>query len=245
MLGKPRHELKFLIDLKDKDLLLQDIRFALHRDQHAGDTGAYRVSSLYYDTQDLQAMYEKLDGVLQRRKYRLRYYGVVEETPGVAFLEIKHRFANIISKERVLLKPEAARQLLSLEQPLDALPSLLEKPHPPMVARVVEASARRRLLPAVIVAYVREAWVGSQEPDLRVTFDYHLESFAPADYTGPGRVPGRSFLPQDRCVLGIKFDHRLPRWLRQRLVQSGLRPVRFSKYLEACLVRETVAGVML
>jgi len=38
-------------------------------------------------------------------------------------------------------------------------------------------------------------------------------------------------------VLEIKFNRNLPRWLQQRLIQHRLRPVRYSKYVEAALAR--------
>ncbi len=241
LIGRPRYELKFIIDLSAKESLIQAIRGALTTDKNGDRFGAYRVSSLYYDTEDLQAYYEKLDGVLRRQKYRLRYYGEPQDSPEVAFFEIKHRFANLISKERMRLSPETTRALLSLEAPLRSLSDTPEAPQTPLVGRMLRASLHRPLKPAVIVSYLREAWVGTDDPDLRVTFDHVIEGFLPGDYLSPGKVSGRACLPPDQLVLEVKFDHFLPRWLRQRLVQRGLRPVRYSKYLEAADACQLVA----
>ena len=77
--GRPRYELKFLLAAAEKSRFLSLIRDGIRPDRHGDEHGAYRVSSLYYDTMDWQAYYEKLDGVLLRKKFRLRYYGVPQE----------------------------------------------------------------------------------------------------------------------------------------------------------------------
>ena len=235
--GRPRHELKFLLAAASKARFLSLIRDGIQPDRHGDQHGAYRVSSLYYDTMDWQAYYEKLDGVLLRKKFRLRYYGLPEEEPSVSFFEIKHRYGNLISKERAVLAPEICGRLLKQESDLDELAERGGS----TVERVLGFHHRQPLSPALIVSYLRHAWTGVEDEDLRVTFDHFLTAHPPDDYLSPGRGAGLPFLPPDQIVLEIKFNRNLPRWLQQRLIQHRLRPVRYSKYVEAALAQNVEA----
>ena len=236
--GRPRFELKFLIPVGVKEQLLNQIKFALLPDSHGDDRGGYLISSLYYDTRDLEAYWEKLDGVLQRQKFRLRYYGGSEGGLGAAFFEIKHRYNSCVSKERLRLPSELAEGLLSHEAELEALGGAVEQPtlaQSAMLSRLLRFHHRRQLVPALIVAYRREAWVGKDDPSLRVTFDHLITCHPSDDYLSPGTRVGVPTLDPRRLVLEIKFDQSLPRWLQQRLVLEELRPIRYSKYVESAL----------
>ena len=237
--GPSRHELKFLFPTAAKGDFLQGLDFGLAPDSNAGDTGAYRVSSLYYDTPRLDAVYEKIDGILRRKKFRLRYYGTPEPQPAAAFFEIKHRYGNKISKERVRLTPEMTQRLLAEQADLCELRQMADTS--PVAGRILKFHAETPLQPVVIVSYLREAWVGSEDPSLRVTWDHELTAHPPDDYLSPGSSSGVQFLPSDQVVLEVKFDELLPRWLQQRLIHHGLRPIRYSKYLEAVLARNLVS----
>ena len=241
-MGQPRHELKFILHGAWKKEFLDQVQFGLLPDPHAGPTGDYRVTSLYYDTDDFQAFYEKLDGVLRRRKFRLRTYGSGEETDPPYFFEIKHRYAQMISKERAKIPKECALKLYENELSPHDIPSLVEGFSHSIAHQVENNHPFYPLRPKVVVSYVRQAWIGRIDPSLRVTFDYNLSAHPPDDYLSAGVVNGQNFLPLDEVVLEVKFDHQLPRWLQRRLVSCGLRPVRYSKYVEAQLSRHQGAA---
>lgn len=237
--GRLRYELKFLLPCSAKKRLSDEIRFALRPDTHGNDQGCYRISSLYYDTRHLETYWDKLDGVLQRQKFRLRYYGRPQEEPEASFFEIKHRYNNCVSKERLRLTPEKAASLLRGESGLDEL----AEDHPrnqadkAMLTRLLHFHQLRPLHPVLIVSYLREALVGIHEPDLRVTFDHYLSAHGARDYLSPGFSDEPAFLGPEQFILEVKFDQNLPRWLQQRLVSEQLRPIRFSKYAEAVTCR--------
>ena len=68
-----RNEWKHEITPFDKLILTQRLSAVMKRDCHAAD-GLYRIRSLYFDDLRDTALYEKIDGVNMRDKYRLRYY---------------------------------------------------------------------------------------------------------------------------------------------------------------------------
>ncbi len=224
-----RYELKFRIDAEVKKRLLESLEPGLEFDAH-GPSGLYHVRSQYYDTPDFEAYWEKLDGVEIRRKFRLRWYR--EEGP--YFFEIKHRAGQTVWKERVRLVPERARSLLLGELDLVELASCLEGEPDPTSGAIVAAAARQQLRPIHIIGYHRQAWLGRVDPGLRVTFDHRCNVYNPADLEQGAGLP---ICPTTDIILEVKFNRRLPRWVRQRLVDKGLRPIRFSKYLEGVNAR--------
>ena len=74
--GAPfRHELKFLVTRGEGFALSSRFSALFARDGHAGADGRYEVHSLYFDTPDDRALREKLYGLRDKEKFRLRYYG--------------------------------------------------------------------------------------------------------------------------------------------------------------------------
>ena len=68
-----RHELKYLISYGQKADLNVRMAPLLDHDSHARD-GSYTIRSLYFDDYWNTAYQEKVDGVLTRKKYRIRIY---------------------------------------------------------------------------------------------------------------------------------------------------------------------------
>lgn len=66
-----RHELKHQISQTDLIILRQRLGAVMSRDRHTID-GKYEIRSLYFDNPDDQALRDKLDGVRDRVKYRIR-----------------------------------------------------------------------------------------------------------------------------------------------------------------------------
>src|SRR5687767_1377375 len=99
-----RYELKYLLRREQVEPLVAELSQTLRLDANGGELGSYPNTSLYYDTPDYKAYWDKLDGHRSRRKVRVRVYGdttITPETP--AFLEIKQRINKLMRKRRVAL----------------------------------------------------------------------------------------------------------------------------------------------
>ncbi|MBI3924390.1 MAG: polyphosphate polymerase domain-containing protein [Armatimonadetes bacterium] len=226
---RARYEIKFIVDAAVKERILARGREVLTQDRH-GRQGVYRVTSQYYDTTDLRAFWEKLDGVDPRSKFRLRFYG----DEGPYFLEIKRRNNQTVSKARLDLEPEAALEMLDSSAPLEELSHRLWRAgrEGDVLDELETASQRDLLLPSNVISYQREAWIGVLEERLRLTFD-HLSS---AQMAGGHRAAlegqGVSLLAPERIIMELKFTRSVPVWLREIVVSEGLLPTRFSKYAQ-------------
>ena len=69
-----RNEIKHVIDPGDKAAIIASLRAVARPDQHAGADGTYRIRSLYFDNIADKALLEKIDGVNEREKFRIRFY---------------------------------------------------------------------------------------------------------------------------------------------------------------------------
>ena len=68
-----RYELKFLLNESQAQILKQRLSLIMEPDGNSID-GNYFIRSLYFDDVNSTAYYEKIDGLEEREKYRIRYY---------------------------------------------------------------------------------------------------------------------------------------------------------------------------
>ena len=104
-----RHEYKFQISPQDRQLLLSRLRPLGLEDPHAS-AGEYRVYSLYFDDLQDTALRQKLDGVENRDKFRLRYYN-----GDLSFLRLekKSKRGNLCQKRSASLPLDQAKAVLA------------------------------------------------------------------------------------------------------------------------------------
>lgn len=222
-----RWELKYMIPASKRDALLPVITAHMGVDKEGGETGTYLVNSLYWDTIDRQCYRAKLDGVNFRRKLRIRRYGVLDtaENPAV-MVEIKQRINRTTQKRRLHTPLKIAMALCE-----GTLPENFDHPYDRTVAEeVMFLAGAQQLNPACVIAYERQAFVGSiYEPGLRITFDRDLTVGLASGGLGP-LVEPRRFLPPDWVILEVKSNDVVPIWVSRLLAAEGCILGRFSKY---------------
>lgn len=190
----------------------------------------YTVWSLYFDTRNLDFYHEKLAGIRERIKVRVRAYDAITlENP--VFLELKKKSDSTITKRRSAVRYRdltAALREGDVERYLFPIKSLRDAPA--ASREFMHQIYRRGLAPVVIVAYEREAYVSRHEPWLRITLDKNLRSFV-ADGLSFDAVAGRPVraIGQD-VILEVKTDFGIPLWLRLMLSRFDVNREALSKY---------------
>lgn len=241
-----RYELKYLINRAQYHAVLGEIAARMRPDTFGDTTGAYPVTSLYYDTPDYKAFWDKLEGHKVRRKVRVRVYGHAVATPDApVFLEIKQRVDKRMAKRRARL-PYA--QAVDLAGPAEAAAedaltgAAIGEEDAAVMQEVAYLHGALQLQPACVVTYDRLAFEGDDHfPDLRVTFDTSVRgrtrmlSLLAAEKGEDVRV-----LPADRVILEVKVNHAAPFWLTKLLSDHGCVLRRISKY---CATLEQNAAV--
>lgn len=145
-----RHELKFLVNPHQYHTLRHRLRHVLRPDPYGGPTGDYRVTTLYFDDVADPALYEKLSGLQNRQKVRVRIYG---GTDAVIMVEQKTKNGDRVRKERLQID----RTLYEAMRAGDA--RALRRACKPLLDTVAWKTENLLLRPKVIVDYTREAYV--------------------------------------------------------------------------------------
>lgn len=229
-----RFELKYLISLEQYRQMAAELANYMEPDPHSGDGQSYDITSLYYDSEDYKAYWDKIDGHRYRRKVRIRVYDTQQVTPDtLCFAEIKQRINKTLQKKRVRLSYAAAEALCGAGQSVEGL-SEAERA---VVEEIQYLHYTLQLQPACVVSYNRVAFNGSQyDVGLRVTFDTNLKGRT-HDLTllSLGQAKSNFFLPPDCCVMEVKVNYRMPYWLTELIGKYHCTFRRVSKY---CLAME-------
>ena len=90
-----RHEEKYIIDYRQYLTIRKRAFQLLHPDTH-GNMGSYVITSLYYDDPLNNALYEKLDGLPEHSKFRVRTY---DYSDGFIKLERKDKHGILTEKQ--------------------------------------------------------------------------------------------------------------------------------------------------
>ena len=216
-----RHELKYYISRPGAALIRSRLSALMRPDAHADGFSPYFIRSLYFDDMDLSAYRDKLSGVENRNKYRIRYYN--GDLSYVVF-EKKQKVGDRIRKTSVRLTSEQTERMLAGKSVENAEAPLL-KEYNVLVKNV-------SLRPLVLVDYDRTVFsypVGN----VRITLD---EGLASRRFTGSltdRSACGRVLSPEE-VVLEVKFDSLLPPQIRCLLENVPKDRSAISKYCLCC-----------
>ncbi len=222
-----RNELKFYLSPGDDYALSRTMSCLLQPDDHNPDKGGYFIRSLYFDDYADSALHDKLAGVPDRAKIRLRLYDLDQEQVKI---EIKNKTYDHILKESLWLSRADAEALMAGES------DLLWGIEDPLAKKLLFRFKTGLLRPKVVVDYRREAYVLDVN-NVRITFDRDVRTSAEAyDIFNPD-LPMTPVFDCERTVLEIKFNHFLPQFLADAL--GGNKAIRsaISKYVHARLPR--------
>ncbi|HIS19429.1 MAG TPA: polyphosphate polymerase domain-containing protein [Candidatus Spyradocola merdavium] len=214
-----RHEWKHQINPQEDLVLSQRLGKLFPRDGNAGPDGAYRVTSLYFDTPYDSALREKLDGVNRREKFRLRYYG-----SDLSFLRLekKYKVNGLCGKRSARLTREQAERLL------DGDARFLLDTGDALLLELYSKIQGQGLRPKTIVRYDREAFLYAPG-NVRITLDRDIRTgLGSVDFLNPGVFCVRAADPG--TVLEVKYDAFLPEIVRMAVQVPGRRAAACSKY---------------
>jgi SPX domain protein involved in polyphosphate accumulation len=184
----------------------------------------YTVRSIYYDTPLMDFYYEKMEGLENRNKFRIRVYD--DYQPGnVAFLEIKQKLGSRIKKFRSTLEIENVKNILK-----EGDIGKYIKSRPKDASKFMYHYYRNSLKPVTLVVYDREAYHGKFDSGVRITFDKNVRT---AIYPKLEDIYNESTLKPitpDFFILEIKYFFDFPTWARSIVEEFNLRLEAISKY---------------
>lgn len=214
-----RHEIKYFINPIKCMQLSGALKNVMLEDKHNGPDG-YSIRSLYFDTYAETDFYEKLAGIENRKKIRLRVYSPDDK---LVKLEIKRKFGDEQVKKSAFISKEDAVRLIACDY--DVLRDYEDE-----TARMIYEIMRvNHVRPVVLIEYQRKAFIHPTN-NIRVTVDTNIRSNE--TYFGlfdalPALCPTEEFI---FALLEVKYDSFIMHWLSELLSQYDLTRGAYSKY---------------
>lgn len=221
---KFRHELKYRISHAQYIELKNRLRAVMQSDAHTGTDGRYRIRSIYFDNYMDKALWEKINGVPAREKFRIRYYN---DDFSYLTLEKKIKDNNLCMKIDAQITENECRELL------EGKTEWMRAHFSPLVRELYAKMHYQMLRPRVLVSYMREPYI-YRAGNVRITFDFDIRTTMFHKNFLEERVIdiGAAEEPRD-IILEVKYDAFLPEIIRRMIQTNVSRQMAFSKY-EVC-----------
>lgn len=162
-----RYEIKYLLCLSDYIQLKQRLSNFSVIDENALSNGKYYVRSLYFDDIYDKAFNDKVIGIKNRYKYRIRTYN---NDKGFIRLEKKIKKGNMIAKETSIITLDEYNSILYDDASLfEASDSIIRQDF-------YQKTKTDFLKPKIIIDYQRESYIWDiPNNKIRLTFDSDLQ----------------------------------------------------------------------
>ncbi len=229
-----RHELKFLISERERDILLPRLKEFTKTDPHTKN-GSYFIRSLYFDDIGRSAYEDKEAGVASRKKYRIRIYNLSDD---FISLECKQKEGSYIRK-------------ISARLTKDELQDILHGNYYFLFSRKEEVCSQfavellsNGLRPEVIVDYDRRPFI-MDAGTVRITLDEHVRSGFMSWDLFDGTIPVYETLEPGKLIMEVKFTEFIPQIMRDILPLNAAEQVAASKYVMCCDAMRELRGINL
>lgn len=218
-----RHELKHHINYMDYVAIRNRLLAITKQDSNVGADGTYQIRSLYFDNYENKALREKINGISNREKFRIRYYN---DDLSYIKLEKKSKIYGLCNKLSATITKEECEKIINgdIEWMKDSNQALL-----------VELYAKmhyQQLRPKTIVEYTREPYI-YQPGNVRITFDSNIRSGIHSTDFLDKESPMISANEKNIIILEVKYDQFLPEIIEDIIQMKDRRTGAFSKYV-AC-----------
>lgn len=217
-----RNEQKHLISAGDRAAICAAMKAIANLDLHAEPKGYYTIRSLYFDNIADKALREKIDGVNEREKFRIRYY---DGDTSLIHLEKKVKRDNVGFKVSCNLTADEAQSIV------DGHILWMATDKRALVVELYAKMKAQGLRPKTIVDYERIPFVYGPG-NVRVTVDYNIRTgLRCTDFLNPQcvTIPASG----NDIILEVKWDDYLPDVIRHAVQLKGRRQQAFSKYAQA------------
>ena len=212
-----RHEFKYAVSYEEMLKIRTKLNELLTIDR---DYNGYMVRSLYFDSLDEDDYYEKLDGLANRKKIRLRIY---EPNANKVKLELKAKYDIHQLKESLVITREEAEELIRGNY------SFLLNYDNDIARRIYLIVSENTYKPKAIIEYERIAYM--TQSGTRITFDHNIRSSYQIDEFFNEKVNYIKVQDPKNVVLEVKFDRFLEPYISDALGKYVGNRESVSKYV--------------
>ena len=175
-----------------------------------------RVNSIYFDDISHSSIRQNLDGVSEKKKIRIRWYGKQNKLTN-PILEIKSKKGSETKKEKYKIDELNGLKFPDLKN--------LE-----LIANVVNSKNKTEniIYPILTTSYDRQYFI-SNNGKIRATVDYNLKSIYLKNLS-------QIYITKNfasSCILEVKYSTNLDEYVRQNLREITLRLSKNSKFVNS------------
>lgn len=175
-----------------------------------------RVNSIYFDTSNYASIRENLDGVSNKKKIRLRWYGNSDRITN-PILEIKSKKGFETKKENIKISELDNLIFRSLKN-LEIIQNKINE----------TIKTKKTIYPILTTNYDREYYI-SYNDKIRATVDYNLKSRFLKNLTQMDITKNFTKV----CILELKYPIKSDQYVRSNLKQITLRLSKNSKFINS------------
>ena len=176
---------------------------------------ARKVNSVYFDTSKYSSIRQNLDGVSEKKKIRIRWYGNKDIITNPV-IEIKSKKGFETKKESIKIKELHKVKLFDLKKIKENLNTKLK--------------SKKTVNPVLTTHYKREYFI-SLNGKIRATVDYNLQSIFLNNESQIDIVKNFNNI----CVLELKYPVSFDRFVRKYLKDITLRLSKNSKFVNSAI----------
>lgn len=218
-----RRETKYLITEKQAEAFLREADGLLSRDKY----GRYTICNLYLDTDDFYFIEHSLDRPAYKEKLRIRSYGNADRTTRI-FFEIKKKAKGVVYKRRIIIPFAEAENYVEK----NIRPPSLEGFVPNQIFEEIDYLMKKYSPePKLYLAYDREAYFMTEQPEIRITFDRNIRGrWDNITLTSDENAELLDTGVENYRVMEIKSGRAIPLEITKILSRLKIYPSSFSKY---------------
>lgn len=181
--------------------------------------GVHTIRNIYFDTDDFELIRTSIEKPKYKEKFRVRGYGdITDDSP--IYLEIKKKYNGIVYKRRISLSYKEAKSYLDDGIPPENSDQIFKE-----IDYFLKFYKPKQKL---YLAYDRIAYIGKDEPSLRITIDQNIRSrYHNLNLSDDTNC---TYLDRDLYLMEIKVPAAYPLWLSDLLCELQIYPTSFSKY---------------
>lgn len=218
---KGRIELKYYINENDSYILQNRLKHVMKVDPYSNQDGTYDTRSIYFENSSNKIMNQKLDGLFERAKYRIRIYN---NNLNSIKLEKKMKKNNQCFKEVCNITQEEYAKIC-----VNDLDFMIESQELLLRDLYIQMSMYK-LKPQIIVDYKRQPFI-YEFGNVRVTLDSDIKTgITNTDIFNPN-IDLITAVDINPIVLEVKYDDYIPDVIKGLLNISSRTQTAISKYV--------------
>ena len=220
---KFRHELKYYINTADYLTIKNRLSAFAEKDKNVNENGTYKIRSLYFETPTDRILSEKINGVNNREKFRIRMYN---DDDSFIRLEKKTKVNGFANKIDAPVTREECEKLLEGDV------SWMKHADRALLTELYAKMKYEQLRPKTVVDYIREPFI-YKPGNVRVTLDSQIKTGVHTKDMFNPKVPTVRMHGVNVIILEVKYDNFLPAIVQTSVQVQNRKSTAFSKYAVA------------